>query len=204
MKKLLFGVLIMILAVFAVLSGTGNDSEASLQEGIADKIIRFHVLANSDSEEDQQLKLKVKEHVVASIEPMIAGADSVEEVRSILSQHLEDIEAAAVEVMEQEGVVYPVQASLTNCYFPVKTYGEFTFPDGEYEALQVVIGEGQGKNWWCVMYPRLCFVDSLYSVVPEKSKKELKQELTDEEYEAILDGKRKVKIKSRLLELLGF
>lgn len=186
------------------LMGYQKNNEAAVQQGIADKILRFHVVANSDKEEDQQLKLKVKEEVVASIEPLIGEAQSVEEVRELLNVHMDDIEKTARDVIAKEGYHYTVDAEITECYFPVKTYGEFTFPDGEYEALRVVIGEGDGKNWWCVMYPRLCFVDSLYTVVPEQSKKELKAQLTDEEYEEILNGEKKVKIRWKLLEILGF
>lgn len=204
MKKVVFCSLGMLVLSLFLWGGYKQQNEAAIQEGIAEKIIRFHVIANSDREEDQQLKLKVKETVVTSMEPMIRDCNSVNEVRESLKLHKEEIKAIAQKVIQEEGYDYQVAVSLTSCYFPVKTYGEFTFPDGTYEALRIVIGEGEGKNWWCVMYPRLCFVDSLYTVVPEKSKKELKRELSDEEYEAILNGKREVKVKSKLLEWLGF
>ena len=178
MKKICFGALGLITSL-AVAAGTYinagiNADAASIQKGIAEKIIRFHVIANSDSEEDQAVKLKVKEAVVTSMEPMLADADSVDEVRKIIKLHMDEIEQIAQETLIEEGSTDEAKAELTHCYFPVKTYGEYTFPDGEYEALRITIGEGEGKNWWCVMYPRLCFVDSLYSVVPEESKKELK------------------------------
>lgn len=173
-----------------------------LQQGIAEKIIRFHVIADSDSEEDQRVKLAVKEGVVAEIEPMLEGVSSVGEARERLSANLEAIEAKAQDILQQEGSTAKAEAMLTTCQFPVKRYGEFTFPAGEYEALRIVIGKGEGRNWWCVMYPRLCFVDSLYTVVPENSKKELKAQLTDEEYEELLQGGGKVKIKCRLAEVV--
>lgn len=194
--------LVLIAAVFW--GNIGNRKETSIQEGIAQKIIRFHVIANSDCEEDQQVKLKVKDAVVTAMEPMLADASSVDEVREIIQLHMDEIEQLAQETLQEEGSTAVAEAELTHCYFPVKTYGEYTFPDGEYEALRITIGAGEGKNWWCVMYPRLCFVDSLYSVVPENSKKELKKQLTDEEYEEILNGRKEVKIKCKLLEVLGF
>lgn len=206
MKKL-FGCGMAFVAAALVVCGAWNRGisrkEADLQQSIANKIIRFHVIANSDSEADQNLKMQVKEEVVSSMEPMLADVRSVDEAREIILLHIDDIEQIAQRTLEEQGCTEPVTAQLTNCYFPVKTYGEFTFPDGEYEALRIVIGEGEGKNWWCVMYPRLCFVDSLYTVVPEDSKKELKAQLTDEEYEEILQGKKQVKVKWKLLEWLG-
>lgn len=214
MKKLVLGALGLVLCMCVlfrvttigssnIISGTKAEA-ASIQESIAKKIIRFHVIANSDSEEDQAVKLKVKEAVVTSMEPMLENADSVDEVREIIQLHMKDIQKTAQDTLLSEGSTAVANAELTQCYFPVKTYGEYTFPDGEYEALRITIGEGEGKNWWCVMYPRLCFVDSLYSVVPEESKKELKKQLTDEEYEEILHGEKEVKIKWKFLELLGF
>lgn len=198
--KIMSGVVIAT-ALACVMGMQGE--EYDMQQSIAGKIIRFHVIANSDSDEDQALKLKVKERVVESLEPVLAQTDSVDEARRLMKEHLDEIEETAHETLLEEGSSYPVCAELTNSHFPVKTYGEFTFPDGEYEALRVVIGEGEGKNWWCVMYPKLCFVDSLYTVVPEESKRELKTQLTDEEYEELLTGEKPVKIKWKFLEWLG-
>lgn len=203
MKKWYIGALGLVLAIAAGMYIGRIQNHQSVQEGIAEKIIRFHVIANSDSQEDQAVKLQVKEAVVASLEPVLAEATSVDGARKLLQSHMEEIEQTAQETLIQQGSTAQATAELTHCYFPVKTYGEYTFPDGEYEALRITIGEGQGKNWWCVMYPRLCFVDSLYSVVPENSKKELKKQLTDEEYEEILNGDKEVKIKWKILELFG-
>ena len=204
MKKIVTGTIIILAAALLFARQVHLHREENIQAGIAEKIIRFHVIANSDAEADQQLKLQVKEQVVTMLEPLLSEAASKEEARQILTDNLEEIEDTATQTLQRAGCDDTVKAGITTCYFPVKTYGEFTFPDGEYEALRVVIGDGEGKNWWCVMYPRLCFVDSLYSVVPESSKKELQDQLTDEEYEAILNGTTQVKIKSKLLEILGF
>lgn len=193
-----------LMAAFSMFKIGQEQKQHKIQEGIARKIIRFHVIADSDSEEDQNLKLKVKENVVNALQEILADANNVETARKLIEEHIPKIEAVAKETLHSLGCEKEVHAGLTNCYFPVKQYGDFTFPDGEYEALRVTIGSGQGKNWWCVMYPKLCFVDSLYGVVPETSKKELKSQLTEEEYEEILQGKKKVKVKWKFLELLGF
>lgn len=202
MKSGLIFMLVFAAAVYVCVIAWGQKGR-KLQEGIAQKIIRFHVIADSDDEQDQMLKLKVKENVVRELEDVLAEADNVDTARELIQANIPQIEAVARETLDAEGCSKEVKAGLTNCYFPVKQYGEFTFPDGEYEALRVTIGSGQGKNWWCVMYPRLCFVDSLYGVVPETSKRELKKQLTEEEYEEIMQGKKKVKVRFKLLEWLG-
>lgn len=131
-------------------------SAKAIQEGIAKEVLRFHVLANSDSEEDQQLKLQVKTAVVEYLEKIVGDDVTLEETRQAVTNHLTEISHVAEETMQKAGQVYPVQVGLTSTYFPEKRYGDCTLPAGEYEALQVKIGEAKGQNWWCVLYPALC------------------------------------------------
>lgn len=176
-----------------------------LQKGISGKILRFHVLANSDSGEDQALKLKVRDAVGSYLAEPLEAAESLEESEAIVEANIPEIEQVAAQVVKEEGYDYTVDASLENCMFPEKTYGEYTFPAGEYEALRLVIGEGGGHNWWCVMYPNLCFSGSMYQV-DEQSGEKLQAELTNEEYAAVLQsGDYKVRFKilrfmNRMLE----
>ena len=158
------------------------------QRAIAEQIIRLHVIANSDSEEDQAVKLKVKEIIITYLRGEMMDAHSVEEARQTIREHLPQVEEIAREKLLKEGYTYEVNASLEDCYFPVKEYGDMTFPAGQYEAWRVKLGKSSGRNWWCVMYPTLCFVDSTYQVVPESSKEKLKESLTEEEYDSLLDG----------------
>lgn len=177
--------------------------EQHVQQDIAKEILRLHVVANSDSKEDQELKMKVKETVVTYLRGSMRDASSVEEARAEIEKRLPEIEEIAKEKMQTEGYDYEVQAELGECYFPVKEYGDLTFPAGEYEALRVNLGESAGKNWWCVMYPSLCFVDATYQVVPDSSKEKLKDSLTEEEYNSLLDGGDKVQYSSRIIEWIG-
>lgn len=147
---------------------------------IADQILRFHVIANSDSDEDQALKLEVKEALLAVLND--SPAESKEEMIAYIQEHQEDLCAAAQEILQKKGKDHPVRIILTNTYFPTKIYGDLTFPCGAYDALRVEIGEAAGKNWWCVLYPPLCFADVTTGFVPEDSKEELKEVLTDEDY----------------------
>ena len=154
------------------------------QEHMAEEVLRFHVLANSDSKEDQNLKMKVKDTVVSWMEEEM-DTESLAQTKAFIRSHLPQIEALAEETIQKEGYSYPVRASLEWTAFPEKTYGDITFPAGTYEALRIQIGEAKGHNWWCVLYPSLCFIDSVHAVIPEKGKKQLEHVLTEEEYEMV-------------------
>ena len=154
------------------------------QKHMAEEVLRFHVLANSDSKEDQELKMIVKDEVVSWLEAKM-DCNSLEETKNFIRSHLTGIEEVAEETVRREGYSYPVQAALEWTDFPEKSYGDVTFPAGSYEALRIQIGEAKGHNWWCVLYPNLCFIDSVRAVVPEKGKKQLKHVLTDDEYDMV-------------------
>ena len=181
-------VFILAATIMLVIAGGrlySDSEERQLQKGIASNIIRFHVRAESDSKEDQWLKLQVKEAVLAYISPVLSKSQSVDESRQLLYNESENIRNVAAATLRSLGDESDVNVYFENCYFPMKTYGDMTFPPGEYEAFRVDIGEAQGKNWWCVLYPPLCFVDAVYGEVPEESKEELKGVLTDEEYSMV-------------------
>lgn len=158
---------------------------AATQRKLADEVLRFHVLANSDSEEDQALKMKVKETVISYMKEEFPDAKSADETKNWVKHHETDLEKVAEKVIRDEGYHYPVKAELTTSYFPDKTYGDITFPRGNYEALRIEIGKAKGRNWWCVLYPNLCFIDAVHAVVPEAGKEELRTVLDEEEYEMV-------------------
>lgn len=194
-------ILILLIAGISTLLVNGNaKANTDIQEGIAQKVLRFHVIANSDSEEDQQLKLKVKSVLVESLSPQLINIDDITEVKSILSAQLNSIQRTAMQVVQQQGYDYPVEVTLEKCYFPLKKYDNYAFPPGYYEALRVRIGKAEGRNWWCVMFPPLCFVDETYSIVDENSKEKLLQLLSEEEYDTLISGKTPVKVRFKLLE----
>lgn len=160
--------------------------EEDFSAEIASQVIRFHIRANSDSEEDQALKLQVRDAILEEIAPALSQADSKEEARAILEEHLSDMEETGAEVIQAAGYDYDICAYLTTEEFPMKSYGDLLFPAGEYEALRIDIGKKNGGNWWCVMYPGLCFVDTAGGVVATEGKEELQRVLTPEEYEELL------------------
>lgn len=158
------------------------EREQRLQREIAGEILRFHVLANSDSEEDQEEKLKVRDAVVRKLQPLLEKSSSREETEKILLQQMDMIEETAGTVVNPK----KVKVSLTKDWFPEKTYGDCTFPSGEYRALRIEIGEARGHNWWCVLYPGLCFTDTVHGVVTEEGKEKLEGLLEEETYDFIL------------------
>lgn len=181
-----------LLLALVVTGGICSRAEASaaarLQEHLSGEVLRFHVLANSDSEADQEVKLKVRDAVIEYLqEEMPESADSDEAARWVKSR-IDQIENLSRETAALNGSDDPVTAAVTTCWFPDRTYGDLTFPAGNYKALRIEIGDGAGHNWWCVLYPGLCFLDSANAVMPDKGKKKLKNVLTEEEYSRINTG----------------
>lgn len=148
--------------------------------------IRFHVLANSDSDVDQNLKMKVKENVVDYIYKGTKDFTSLEQSKDFLLEHSKEIEDIALDTIKSAGFNYSVSTNYGKSYFPDKTYGDVEFPKGTYTSYIITIGKGKGHNWWCVLYPPLCFVDASTGVVPDESKELLKDNLSETEYNSIV------------------
>ena len=156
------------------------------QRDISQDILRFHVLANSDSQADQSVKLKVRDEIGRYMKGNMGQVENLKECIKETEEKLPEITRIAEEVLKREGFSYPASARVGTVDFPEKQYGSYTFPGGSYKALQITVGEGEGHNWWCVMYPNMCFAGSVYEVVEEDAKRELKAVLTPEEYEELM------------------
>ena len=157
----------------------------TIQQGIASRVIRLHVIANSDTAEDQALKLKVRDSIIKNLQSSLSETASVRDARRQIITRIPKIQQKAQETVAGAGYGYPVKVTLGNQYFPVKDYGDLRFPAGNYEALCVRIGSAAGHNWWCVLFPSLCFVDETHAVVPDDSKEKLQDSLSQEEYESL-------------------
>lgn len=167
---------------FTILWSCGAVYSANMQQGIAEKVIRFHVLANSDSQADQALKLRVRDRILEEMRPILSTSQDKEESRVLLQEAFGQIRRAALDEIRSQGYNYGVKVSLVQDAFPMKQYGDLTFPAGIYDALRVEIGQGAGQNWWCVMFPPMCFVDAASGQVTQESKERLEDTLTQEEY----------------------
>lgn len=169
-----------------ILSSEVQEENQVTIEDISSKLIRFHVIANSDGELDQELKLKVRDEVLEYIQPVLKESTSIEESRQILNERNDEILDIAEKVIGDNGYDYKVESTLSKEYFPVKTYGNITLPQGEYEAYRIVIGSGEGQNWWCVMFPPICFVDiTKGEVAYEETEEEIKSVLSEKEFNMV-------------------
>ncbi len=161
---------------------------SQVQRELSKEVFRFHVLADSDSDDAQKVKREVRDRVLDYMKSSMPGSKdlvSVNETKEWAKNHLLQIEVLAKDVIREEGYDYGAKAEVSACYFPEKKYGDVIFPEGWYEALRIRLGSAKGHNWWCVLYPNLCFTDAACSVVDEDGKEALKRALTEEEYELV-------------------
>lgn len=202
-KKLLIGVLGLV-AVFSVGTVASGYYSQKVTKGISESILRLHVVANSDSEEDQAVKKEIRDDILVYMKDNMKNESSLAEAKSFINEHLGEIEKIAQSKLNQKGLPYGARAVLGDFNFPTKVYGDVAIPAGNYQALRVVLGEGSGANWWCVLFPPLCFVDATHGTVPDSVKSDLKEVLTDEEYAIITTADNEddipIKLKFKLVE----
>jgi stage II sporulation protein R len=182
---------ILIGLITTYLFSPGMDESKKMQRQISEKIIRFHVRAHSDSDEDQALKLKVKDNVVAYLKDAMKASDSKTDSITYIKEHLDDITDIADATIKNEGYNYKATAYMTNEFFPTKVYGDVTIPCGNYDAFRIDIGSSGGQNWWCVLFPPLCFVEGSYGIATDESKMLLKNVLDEDEFNYISDASSK-------------
>ena len=148
--------LILIFLLFIYIIFCAQSYSNAVSSELSNSVFRLHVLANSDSEEDQQLKLKVRDALLSYMNTLSSNCNTKEEAIQIATQHQNEFQTIAENVIVENGYNYPVQIKINNFYFPTKSYGDISLPAGYYDALRVEIGNAKGKNWWCVMFPAIC------------------------------------------------
>lgn len=173
----------------------------AVSTNIQDSVFRLHVIANSDSDEDQNLKYIVRDKVLEYINSISTNESSKEEVIALANKNINEIQMIAENTIRENGYNYSIKLNIGNFAFPTKTYGDISFPAGFYDALKIEIGEAKGQNWWCVMFPPLCFVDVTSGVVPEESKEIMKENLSDEEYELVSENSNDISFKFKIIEM---
>ena len=175
-----------------------------VSKDISNSVFRLHVLANSDSKEDQDLKYKVRDNLLSYMNEICANCKNKEEAISLVEEHKENFKQIALDTIHNEGYSYDVNINIGNFEFPTKTYGDISLPAGYYDALRVEIGKAQGQNWWCVMFPPLCFVDISSGVLPEDSKETLEESLSEEEFALVSeDSNLDIQFKFKILEFFN-
>ena len=174
------------------------------EEKIYSDVLRLHVIANSDTEADQALKLRVRDGILAQLSTLLADCPDFAAAEARLGDEsvLRALRESAEEILQKEGARYPVTVTLRQETYPRKRYEALCFPSGRYTSLRVQIGQAEGQNWWCVLFPSLCFVDAVHGIVPEESRQLLQKVLTEEEYESLFTpGKSEYKIRWKAAEI---
>ena len=193
-KKLLIFTLC-IVGIAALLSFLPIHGETEIYENV----LRLHVLANSDSEDDQELKLKVRDTIIEYTQSIFDNCESKEEAQQCLSENLEQIKYIAQNTVYSNGYSYPVSVALGEEQYPTKNYESCCFPAGEYTSLRIMIGKSEGQNWWCVLFPPLCL-----SAATDNSDAFMQAGITDYQYNIITQTETpKYKARFKILEVLG-
>lgn len=200
-SKLRTTLLLMFLLFVYVLIAASSYTKAVCTD-IANNVFRLHVIANSDSEEDQNLKYIVRDSILSYVNGILENINNKEDVALTINNHIDEIKNIAQQAVYNEGFTYDVEIEVGNFKFPTKTYGNISLPPGLYDALRVKIGNASGKNWWCVMFPPLCFVDVSSGIVPEDSKELMESNLSSEDYALVSSSKNTTKIKFKVVEVL--
>jgi len=195
LKRTFFMSVIISLAVTGFIVQYANTVKADIENSV----VRLHVVANGNSFEEQQLKLKVRDDVIKTLSPYLSGVKNKNNAEYIIKSHLEDVEKTAKKTLLKNGSDCDVKVYFEKHDFPTKRYADISFPKGKYKALRVVIGGGRGENWWCVLFPQLCFTEDTYGKLTADGKERLENTLSEDEYEILLND---TKIKFRVLEFI--
>lgn len=204
MKKNIKMVIILSFLLFVYTSICAISYAQNISTDIANSVFRLHVIANSDSKEDQDLKYKVRDNLLKYMNSICKDCKSKQEAISIVEENKNTFEQIAVDTIKEQGYSYPVKINIGNFEFPTKNYGDISLPAGYYDALRVEIGEAKGQNWWCVMFPPLCFVDISSGVVPDESKELMENSLSEEEFALVSnESDNEIQFKFKLLEFFN-
>jgi len=200
MKKLkIFVILIVLFSIF--IFTCAYSYVLAISDNLYNSIFRLHVIANSDSEGDQTLKYIVRDGLIDYMNNNCNNLFNKDEVVMYAKNNISNLQKVAEDIIQEQGYNYPVTVEIGNFEFPTKKYGDITFPAGFYDALRVKIGESSGKNWWCVMFPPLCFVETTTGIIPDSSKELLQNSLSDESFIIVSESNSSnVAIKFKIVE----
>ena len=196
MKKSVMSICIGFLLAVSLVCSAGKTSHA-----ISEGVIRLHIRANSNTPEDQELKLKVRDRILKEAEKMAQDTHSTEEAEEVIVKNLAFLEDTAQDEIQKNGYNYTIDADFGKSKFPLKTYGDLTLPAGTYKALTIDIGEGKGENWWCVMFPPLCFTKEAFAKTDPVSDEILAENLGSDNYDMLKNEN--IQIKFKIYEIIS-
>lgn len=174
----------------------------SVQKNLSDELLRLHIVANSNSELDQEIKIKVRDEIIKGSREKFQNAESKEEFKKKLLRESGKIEKIADDVLKESNVGYDAAVSFEKVYIPRKSYDGLILPEGNYDAMVIRLGEAKGQNWWCVVYPPLCFTEDVCGSLSEEAEEYLKKTLSPESYELIKEEGISFEYKFKVVELL--
>lgn len=203
MRKFLKNSLIILIlfTIFFIINAYSYATNVS--SSLTDNIFRLHILANSDSEADQALKLKVRDAIIEYMETLAYNISDKAEVIELSKAHEADLKQIAEKVIRENGYDYAVNIEFGTFYFPTKHYGNISLPAGNYDSLKIEIGSASGQNWWCSLFPPLCFVSVSSGVIDKEGEEYLKENLSDEEFAIVSNSSPELKFKFKIIEMIN-
>ncbi len=201
--KNLKSLIILSILIFTFLFLTISSYAKTVSYDLSNNFFRLHILANSNSKEDQNLKLKVRDKIIEYMNSISYEGLDKNEAIELTKNNLENFKKIATDTILEEGYNYPVNLEIGNFYFPTKKYANISLPSGYYDALKIEIGNANGNNWWCSLFPPLCFVDISSGVIDEEAEENLKSNLDEEEFEIITSDSETIKLKFKLVEIFS-
>lgn len=203
MTKKLKYIFIILSLLFCFIFVSISSYAHTVSGNLSDNFFRLHILANSNSKIDQDLKIKVRDAITEYMKSKNHSYSSKSDAINSVQKELDLYKSIAENVIKESGFNYPVSLEIGNFYFPTKLYGNISLPAGNYDALRVKLGNAEGENWWCSLFPPLCFVDISSGIVDEESKEVLKKNLSNEEFAIITNEDETIKLKFKILELFS-
>lgn len=194
--------LIFLLLIFFIFFSIFSYAK-TVSTDLENNIFRLHILANSNSIEDQSLKLKIRDNIINYLENLCINCSSKSEYISIIEKNIENLKAITTQAIIENGYNYSINIEIGNFYFPTKHYGNISYPAGFYDGLKIKIGEAEGQNWWCSLFPPLCFTDISSGIIDDNTRKNLENNISSEEFNIISSNNTIYKIKFKLIEFLN-
>lgn len=201
MKKRILKIIIIFLLLFLFIFLNIKNYVSAVSYELKENIFRLHIIANSNSIEDQNLKLKIRNKIINYMNNI--KTNSKEETIKIISSNIAEIETIVKNTIKENNFNYDVSIEIGEFYFPTKYYGNISLPAGIYDAIKIKIGKAEGENWWCSLFPPLCFTDISSGIIDEETEKKLENNLDNEEFLLITSSSSKIKFKFKLIELLN-
>lgn len=203
MKKKFFKVLLILFLIIIFLIVNIKYYASAVSNELNKNIFRLHIIANSDSDDDQKLKLQVRDSIISFMEELEKNCETKEDVINIVNSNISNFKNIAQKTIKENGFDYDVSIEIGEFYFPTKYYGNISMPAGMYDAMKIEIGDAKGQNWWCSLFPPLCFTDISSGIIDEESNIKLENNLNNEEYSIITSTSNSYKFKFKLIEILN-